>query len=273
MTGSGRQYDMYQLAVERSAITDTVYIEPGILTARGSAEDSAGFFLPATLKGTAVFGGTFTMNNRLFTTSNFTEPAGGGIWFNNPNLTVAAQSSTTIFWNGNFRLSKGTVNMGTLESDIFLGTFNVLVEGGAWNNGGYIYSTNAQSFIQTGGKIKVATVGNNTTSPSFGISNAAATVKLDGGEIVIAKRGSSVSTARRDYTVVSNLATSTFTNTRITLGENLDTSISTEFIIAGYLPALSTDSTVNDTFLPALGAQLKPVFSKSSISLLMIPLT
>ncbi|MEO0091659.1 MAG: T9SS type A sorting domain-containing protein [candidate division WOR-3 bacterium] len=203
--------------------------------------------------GTLKISGTFAMTCSLYgTIANPTSNPyymGSGLsslWLNNPNFTIGALNASATFYR--LRITQGTFNVGTavgnnLIADATTGSNQqFIMEGGMLNIAGRFgmsYSSGTTSiFTQTGGTINVATVGNNSSAASFGITATNNLFTMSGGQIIIHQR-SSYSTPL-DY----NVATTNINISGGTLQLGSDATTSNfDFYIRGALPNLVIDNT------------------------------
>lgn len=244
-TGNPAVNDIYEIAVVRSGLTDSVIVKPSKLTVRGSNIDAVsgnGFLVASNLVGTIKLSGNFKLQNRLFTTANATVQALGSVWLDNDSIEIVGQKGNYIF-SGGIRISKGIFNVGTDNDNIMNGAFDLRVDGGELNVSGALYSNNAKGFTQTGGIIRVATVGNTTTLPSFGITNTV--LNLSGGEIIIKQPG--LLPNHKDYLVTADVDKSELTGGVVKLGEVSGLTGGRDFIVGGIFPQLNIDSALTAT--------------------------
>ena len=121
-----------------------------------------------TLKGGLLkISGTFTITTQFFGATPGVG-AGAGLWFDNPNFTVEGYAGGNFPSNGYLRFSQGTLTVGAATGDymnISGGVF--IMESGTINVAGYLNADYFAAVTISGGTINVATVGNDTTSPSF----------------------------------------------------------------------------------------------------------
>lgn len=234
------------LSVERTNIADSVYFSPATATVRGYNTDvlsNGGFVEANNWVGTLVIGGNYKLENRLFTALNPVVGDNAGVVFANDSLIVVAQNSNIAF-SGTFKVQKGVLNFGTTNNNYFSGSFDLIIEGGLMNLSGRLYSPSATSFVQTGGKLRLAVVGNNTNEPTMGLTTAV--IKMLGGEIILVNPG--IVTSRLDY-YVQGTGASEYTGTWVKLTDAA-TTVSTsnpEFLVRGVFPNLITDSSATAT--------------------------
>ncbi len=234
------------LSVERTSIADSVYFSPTAATVRGHITDAlsgAGFVETNNWVGTLVIGGNYKLENRLFTTLNPVVGDNAGVVFANDSLTVVAQN-TNIAFSGTFKVQKGSLSFGTTNNNYFSGSFDLIIEGGTMNLSGRLSSPSATSFTQTGGKLRLATVGNNTNDPTMGLTTAV--IKMLGGEIILVNPG--IVTSRLDY-YVQGVGASEYTGTWVKLTDSTTTvtAANPEFLVRGVFPNLITDSSATST--------------------------
>jgi len=145
-------------------------------------------------QGIIKMSGNYSLTNTFFTPAGFTITINSdeGIWLNNPNVTVTAQTAD-ISLSGLLRVTAGTFNIANV-ADYWL-YYNsgavVIIEGGALNVGGAFFGNPFSSTItytQTGGTFTVNTLGNTGVFgdvPSFGIVATGSVFNMSGGTIVL----------------------------------------------------------------------------------------
>jgi hypothetical protein len=242
---SGSVTNLNTLGIERDNITDSVYFRPYALTIRDYNTDvlsGAGLVTAANWAGTLVVDGNFTLENRFFVDVNPIVGDNAGLWLANDSLLIPSNYNNLTF-NGALKISKGKVNIGNAANNILNGSFDFTLEGGELNLGGRMYSTNATAYTQTGGVLRVATIGNSTTEPSFGVPTTT-TVNMLGGEIIIVQPGTA--TNHVDYNIGAN-DQSVFGNTWVKLTETAGASAGNDFVIGGNLPNFLADTAANAT--------------------------
>lgn len=246
ITSATATTNISSLSIERTNIADSVYFSPTTATVRGYNTDvlsNGGFVETNNWVGTLVIGGNYKLENRLFTALNPVIGDNAGVVFANDSLKVVGQNSNIAF-NGTFKVQKGVLNFGTNNSNYFSGSFDLIIEGGSMNLAGRLYSPSATSFIQTGGKLRLAVVGNNTNEPTMGLTTAV--IKMLGGEIVLVNPG--IVTSRLDY-YVQGVGASEYTGTwvKLTDAATTVTAANPEFLVRGVFPNLLTDSSATST--------------------------
>lgn len=201
--GTGATTDIRTLTVNKgTSNANTLELATSTFTVQGVATDVAGFL--TLTNGTFKLSGTFPLTNRVFPVAAYSIGTTGGIWLNNPNVTVAAQNGSPTC-AGRFRVSQGNYNIGTGTGNSmgFNTGANVTVEGGTITAAGRfgVFTAGATLiYTQTGGAITVATAGNTSTSlASFDLGNGAASnVNISGGSISIVLANTAAS-GPRDY--------------------------------------------------------------------------
>jgi uncharacterized repeat protein (TIGR01451 family) len=206
-SGAGATTDIRQITVNKG-ITPAAIVEllPASFTVRGVTTDTvAGGWLVMS-NGTIKISGTFAGTSRVFAAVAYTIPISFGFWLNNPNYVVAAQAGNAVN-NGQFRLSQGAFNQGTLASHSFrAGTGAVFtIDGGILNAAGQFSPQNAVTYNQSGGTVNVGTVGNSQSNfGTFELFSASSTFNMTGGTINIVQ--ASTGATQIDY---QNLAVAT----------------------------------------------------------------
>jgi hypothetical protein len=153
--------------------------------------------------GTIKFSGTFTYSNEIFYTGKSHEILSTcGFWVNNPNMTVTASGDS---WDisGIFRLSQGTINIGTNAGNSLRTkgtTAQIIIEGGTLTIAGRISPTTAGSnsftYNQSGGTVTLNTVGStSSTLAAFDMSSNLSNFTISGGTIIIRNKTSNT----KDY--------------------------------------------------------------------------
>ncbi len=147
-------------------------------------------------RGTLKVSGTNTFNGVVFTTAGYSIGANVGFWLNNPNFTVNGQNGSPSV-AGLFRLTQGTVNIGTATGNSlgFSAGATVIIEGGAINATGRVgvaAAANTISYTQTAGTITVCKTGNtSSTLYNFDLGNSmSSTILWNGGTVIIEKAAS-----------------------------------------------------------------------------------
>src|SRR6185295_3548365 len=150
--GTGATTDIRQITVNKGTTNDNIIeLNPTNFTVRGVTTDTVvGGWLVMT-NGTIKISGSFSGTSRVFAAAGYTIPASFGFWLNNPNYTVAAQSGNAVN-NGQFRVSQGTFNQGTLVTHSFRGGTGAVftIEGGTINCAGQFSPQSAVTYNQSG---------------------------------------------------------------------------------------------------------------------------
>ncbi|MBP7262083.1 MAG: T9SS type A sorting domain-containing protein [Bacteroidia bacterium] len=134
--------------------------------------------------------GAFTLTNTFFNTTNYTIPAGTGLWLNNGSVTVSAQANS-ITMNGLIRVTAGKYNVGTLTNhDLNYGNNSELtMEGGLLNVQGFFHGAatgNNNIFTMSGGTMTVGiTSSSNATYSAFDLRTTGSTFNTSGGTIIL----------------------------------------------------------------------------------------
>ncbi len=243
-SGAGATTDVRAITVNKGTSSASVIeLSTTNFTVQGVTTDVAGYL--TLTNGTFKISGAFTMTNRTFAAVSYTIPATGGIWFNNPNHTVAGQAGgTTTLLNGLLRMTQGTYNIGVGVGDGLTNagatTAVMIIEGGTINASGRIDPQGPTTYTQTGGAINVGIVGNNRSAfGSFELFSAASVFNMSGGSITCVN--AAVATTPVDYRVNG---TSTITGGTLNLG-TAATVTNFNFRISGNVPNLVIDNTTN----------------------------
>jgi hypothetical protein len=249
--GIGPVTDVRTITINKGTSFLTVLdLSPTNFTVQGSATDGPGSGFLTLTSGTLRIGGTFSGSHRTFPSASYSIPLTAGIWLNNPNYTVTAQTGSPTV-NGLFHVTSGTYNVGTAAGNSlnfgFLGGF-ALIEGGAINVAGRFgvqFAASPLSFGQIGGTLTVCmSPGNSSTlAACFDTGTSSLSqVGITGGEIVIQNRNTAGS-GPRDYRHQSGTnGASTVIGGTVTFG-NASTSGVTSFGGVGVLPNMVIDST------------------------------
>jgi hypothetical protein len=245
--------DLHTMSLAKSVRADEVAMTLSAFTVQGaSGTNTPGFLSTRTtgntvddMTGTLKLGGTGTINNRVFSNAaNYVIPATGAVWLSNPNFTVEAQTGSPTV-NGLLRVSAGTFNVGrSIGNSITFGFNSVLtVDGGTLSSVGRIgsftgaSSANTMTFTLSSGTINVATIGNTSGTPSFGVNG---TSTVSGGTINLVQR--STATTPLDYYVAGT--NYTFTGGTLNVG-TAATTTNFDFRLRGNLPNVNIDNTGN----------------------------
>ncbi len=239
-SGTGATNDMYLLTVNKAvpsgiATTTSPVVEVSLANMTGKGAVGA-FVNIATMTGILKFSGTNTFTNVLFPSSGYTIPITGGLWINNPNMTLTGLNGSPI-WNGLLRVSAGTANFGTASGNQVSGGANAtyIFEGGTSNFTGRFLNSSAITLTITGGIINVATIGNASSGAgSFSFANTANTITISGGTINLKTANSAVT--KLDYTLsgASNITGGTL---------NVNGTAATTYTITGNTPNLVVNNT------------------------------
>ncbi|HNP54141.1 MAG TPA: G8 domain-containing protein, partial [Ferruginibacter sp.] len=251
LDGTGAVTDVLLLTVDKGTDASSLLeIKPDVLTFKGSNTapgTDAGFL--TILNGTCKLGGSFALNNGLFTgTTNYTIPSTGGFWMANPNVVVAGRDGTA-YCDGTLIMDAGVLNVGVVTENRlgYIAGSVVTINGGEINVACRFTATTTfgLTYTQTGGVITVNTVENSRqTYASFDIrpiDNSSFT--MTGGKIVLQHPNLSL-VGPRDYSVIA-------VNTNITGGTlqvgNAATTGTHTFFVRGTAP----DIEINNAAGPA----------------------
>ncbi len=243
--GNPQVNDLYELVVQRSGLNDSVLVHPSKLSVRGSNEDlysGAGFLRASSMVGVIAFSGNFKLETRLFNAGGPEIPSLGAIVIDNDSLEVVGLPEDYSI-EGGLTLRKGVFNAGLTDQNSLSGSFDIRIEGGELNVSGPLFSTNATSFRQSGGIVRVATQGNTGTQPSFGLTSPSTIVELSGGTLIISQPGTDAS--GMDYLVSGNPDYSDFKGGRLRLRDDGVLTGGRAFRIGGNAPMLQVDSARN----------------------------
>jgi hypothetical protein len=169
-------------------INNTGAVNNNIVEVSSSSFTAAAGFLTLT-DGVLKMSGSFTFSNTFFAAANYTIAAAGGLWINNTNVTVTAQSQP-INLSGLLRVSSGTYNIGTGINDdmIYVTGSTIDIQGGALNIAGGLRgsaTTSTTTYSQSGGTVTVATQGSSSaTFGSFDIRAAGSSFTMSNGTII-----------------------------------------------------------------------------------------
>ena len=155
--------------------------------------------------------GSYTLSNDFFSSTGYTINSDEGLWLNNPNVTVTAQS-TDITLNGLLQITAGTYNIGTGgDDDLRYNSGSVFImEGGALNIGGKFRgdspTTDTITFSMSGGTLTAPVEENDENSVgSFDIGNAGSSFTMSGGTIVIAEENTGTALDYRNVASTVNI--------------------------------------------------------------------
>ena len=165
-----------------SAASMLDFLPGGTITVQGA--NTAGFL--TITNGTFRVAGSGTLTNPVFAAAAYTIPATGGFWLNDANATVVGQSGNPAN-NGSLRVTDGTLNVGTLGTNVMGAAANAsfTIEGGTVNVAGRLTSANAVTYTQSAGTVNICVVGGCATTPSFGFTSTLPTnvMNISGGTI------------------------------------------------------------------------------------------
>lgn len=238
--GTGSVTDISRITLNKGTdATSILELNPSVFTFKGASVTpgaTEGFL--TIQNGMFKISGNFPMENGLFTgTVNYTVPVTGGIWFNNPNYTVAARTGTAYI-EGTLIMDAGTYNVGT-SVDNRLGYIDgsvITINGGAINVASRFSATTTfgLTYTQTGGTITVNTVGSTSSSyASFDIRDLdLSTFNMSGGSIIIQNPGAG-GAGPRDY--LNRPAISNITGGTLVIG-NSSTAPAQTFYVQGVAP-------------------------------------
>jgi hypothetical protein len=188
--GTGATTDVMWISINKASPSAILELSVPNFTVQGSTTDTPGSGYLFLGQGIFKISGTFTGTHRTFPVAAYDIPVTGGFWLNNPNYTVAAQSSSAQL-HGAFRLTAGTYNAGTAAGHNFTinGSPSILIEGGKINVTG-AFGTDALTTTISGGTVTACTIGPVfncfiVLSPQLA-SNA---VILSGGDLVLQNAG------------------------------------------------------------------------------------
>lgn len=255
--GSGSITDIARLTVDKgNSAASVLELSPANFTHLGLSNTPG--TLPGFLNiinGTFKIGGTFTMNNGLFTgLTNYTIPPTGGLWMANPNFVVEARNGTA-YLEGTLIMDAGVLNVGTADGDRlgYIDGSVVTINGGEINVASRFTATTTfgLTYTQTGGTMRVNTVANSRqTYACFDIRPLDnSTFNMSGGRIVIQNANNS-GVGPRDYNVmaVNNIVT----GGTLQIGNAATTGINT-FYIYGVAPNLEINNASGPLSVKLLG--------------------
>ncbi|MEI2748175.1 MAG: T9SS type A sorting domain-containing protein [Ferruginibacter sp.] len=241
-SGNGAVTDIYRIIVNKGTdvtsileLNTTAFSFEGATTTAGS---DPGFL--TLLNGMFKISGTFSMENGLFTgINNYTVPPSAGIWFNNPNYTVAARNGTAYI-EGTLIMDAGILNVGT-DIDNRLGYIDgsvITINGGIINVASRFSATTTfgVQYTQTGGTLNVNTVGSSSsTYASFDIRDIdVSSFTMSGGNIVL-QNPSAGGAGPRDFQ--NRPAIVNITGGNLIIGNN-NTAAAQTFYLQGVAPNL-----------------------------------
>lgn len=200
LSGSGSVTNLRELAVDKGSRATVLNVAPDNLSVRGLASGAPALLVLTS--GTVRFAGSYTLSNPLFTTTGYSIPATAGLWLDNPNVTVSAQTGSPTN-NGLLRLTQGTYNVGTTAGNSMGGGTGAefRIEGGTLNVAGRLQTTNVVQYAQTGGTVNLSTVGNTAGTAAFGLTATGNSFDFAGGTIVLVQPSGNATPL--DYSVSS----------------------------------------------------------------------
>ena len=245
-SGTGTN-NLYVLAAAKSSIAQVIELNLTNFSVRGLSTTATGALLTSnTGSGTIKFSGTNTFSGTLFSAAAYTIPAALGIWINNPNFTVLAQTGSVAL-SGSIRITQGIYNVGTALGNDVIGsaTSIVNIEGGTLNVAGKLSSAAAMTYIQSGGNTNVSIIGSATASAGgFNLSSSTATFNMSGGRITVVQRNTNATAASRvDYQNVAGVRN--ITGGTLQIG-SAATTTNFDFRVFGYSPSFVLDNTTNN---------------------------
>ena len=213
--------------------------------------------------GTLKMSGSFTFANTFFASPTYSVPATGGLWINNPNVSVTGQAGSPTN-NGLLRVTTGTFTCGTASGHAMGAETGAVftIEGGILNFASRLNTANAVTYSQTGGTVNVSTVGNSTNSaPSFGFTSTSSSnsFAMSGGVINLVQASSA--TTPLDYRV--NSPAGIISGGTLNVG-TASTATNFTFRISGYAPNVVVDNTTSAK-VASLSAELD-VYGNTTIA-------
>lgn len=236
LSGNGLTTDIRKLVINKPS--SGAEIKPGNLTVLGFSSNAPGFI--SLVSGLLHLSGSFTLNSSFWVDGGYFIPSESEVWLANPNASISAISDSLIC-NGTLRVSGGTLTVGTSpdHSIIMQQNSQFILQNGTVNITGGFISTGAISYLQQGGALNVATIGNTSPgSASFLITSSMSMFNISGGIITIHQAHTNVLSI--DYQV-ENLQP-TLTGGMLQIGSNA-TAGKYSFKIAGFVPELVMDNT------------------------------
>ncbi len=213
------------------------FLPGGTITVQGA--NTAGFLTIA--NGTFRVSGSGTLTSPVFAAAAYTIPATGGFWLNDANATVVGQSGNPAN-NGSLRVTDGTLNVGTLGTNVMGAAANAsfTIEGGTVNVAGRLTSANAVTYTQSAGTVNICVVGGCATTPSFGFTSTLPTnvMNISGGTINLVN-SNTLTTA--DY---NQQGTINFSGGTVQFG-TAATATNFNFRLQGSAPNVVVDNTTN----------------------------
>ena len=262
--GTGAVTDIRTLTIDKGTSNANVLdLTVSNFTVQGTTSDGPASGYLFLNNGTFKISGTFTGSHQTFpTTPTFYEiVATAGLWLNNPNYTITAQSAIAVV-KGSLRVSAGAYNVGTAagQSLVIFDFGKFTMEGGAINTTGRFgtYDTSKPlSYTQSGGTITTCTIGHTSQALAcFDLGNSRTvdtSVVMTGGDIVIQNHPPIAGVI--DYRNEAGSGPGAFTGTTVHFGNPL-TNGAAAFTGKGWFPniALDTSSGSNTLTLSAPGA-------------------
>jgi hypothetical protein len=250
VTGTGAVTDLRALTMSKSARAVEVEFNVSNFSVRGAstAANGANFALLTSAVGTGTlkFSGTNAFDGTLYAGA-YTIPSTMGLWINNPNFTANAfNGSITI--TGLFRMSAGTFNIGTASGNsmAFSSGSVISVEGGSIisvGRFGVATSSNAITYTQTGGNIRVGTIAHvSTTLASYDLGTSTSSVISVSGGTVVIELASTAASGPRDYRFQSGLGIGSVSGGTVIFG-NANSGAAKTFNAMGVFPTLIIDNT------------------------------
>ncbi|HPS61994.1 MAG TPA: BNR-repeat neuraminidase N-terminal domain-containing protein, partial [Bacteroidales bacterium] len=235
ISGSGT-IDFYRVVLNKGNTTATTTVVPPVLEVTrswtGSGSTSTGFLYTHTA-GTLKIDGSFSYSNPVFISTGYDIPALGGFWVNNSNFSVTGLAGSPSN-NGLLRLSAGTYSIGTAAGHTMGAAAGAVfqIDGGTLNIASRLNTSNAVTWMQTGGVVKVTTVGNTTSgTPGFGLTSASSSFTMSGGTIILVN--ANTGSVKVDY--YNNAGTTNITGGSLELG-SFNSGAAKTFYIRGTAP-------------------------------------
>ncbi len=244
-SGTGATTNLRTLTINKGTSSGNVLeLSTSNFTVQGTSVDGAPMAFLTLTNGTLKVSGTFTLAGRVFAgAAGYTIPATAGFWLNNPNFTVSGQAGSPTN-NGLLRVSSGTYNIGTGSGNSMgAGTAAIFtIDGGTINLASRM--TSASTFVtytQSAGVVNVNTVGNTSTSPSFGFTGTTGVVmNMSGGAINLVQASTAATPV--DY---NQAGTMNFTGGTLNVG-TAATATNFVFRVQGQMPNVVIDNSSNN---------------------------
>lgn len=156
--------------------------------------------------------GSYTLSNNIFTAAAYTIPPSGGIWLDNPNITVTAQGSQINLY-GSLRITQGAYNIG-IGANNHLRYFNnssFTMEGGTLSIAGFFRADvpgNVITFNMSGGTITTSNTtadSSSGTSGNFDIIATGSSFTMSGGTIIIRRENAGTAPDYRNIAGTVNI--------------------------------------------------------------------